>query len=123
MAQAKNYQVAVVIEAVPNVYEPPTVGGDFIELAEPPTIVTDQEIIERNVVRGSLGRLKTRRGQKIGTSELILELKFSGNVTGGQADVARLEQLIDLALGKKTRAVSNDTVAARALRTLLSIPL
>ncbi len=117
MAQAKNYQVAVVIESVPNVYEAPSVGGDFIELAEPPTIVTDIESIERNVVRGSLGRLKQRRGQKIGTSELILELKSSGNVTASQADVARLEQLIDLALGKKNRAVSNDTVAGAGSTT------
>ncbi len=117
MAQSKNYQTAVVIESVPNVYEPPTVGGDFLELAEPPAIVTDQEIIERNVVRGSLGRLKTRRGQKIGTSEIIVELKSSGNVTVGQADVARIEQLIDLALGKKTRVGANDTVAGAGSTT------
>lgn len=111
MAQVKNYQVAVMEESVPNVYEPPTVGGDFIEMAEPPTIVTDQEIIERNVVRGSLGNLKTRRGQKIATTELILELKSSGNVTANQADVARIEQLIEACLGKKNRHSSNDTVA------------
>lgn len=111
MAQTKNYQVAVMEESVPNVYEPPTVGGDFVELAEVPTLVTDQEIIERNVIRGTLGRLKTRRGQKIATTETILELKSSGNVTASQADVARMEQLIEAALGAKNRHSSNDTVA------------
>lgn len=114
MAQTKNYQVAVLEEAVAGVYEPPTVGTDFIEMAQGPTIVTDQEIIERNVVRGSLGRLKTRRGQLIGTAELVLEMKSSGNVTANQADVARMEQLIEAALGKKNRQTSNDTVSVGA---------
>ena len=111
MAQEKNYNVAVVEETVANTYEAPTVGGDFIEMAEPPTPVTDQEIIERNVVRGTLGRLATRRGQKIGTAELAVELKSSGNVTASQADVARIEQLIEACLGQKKRHASNDTVS------------
>jgi hypothetical protein len=111
MAQSKNYNVAVMEESVPNTYEPPTVGGDFIEMAEAPTPVTDQEIIERNVVRGSLGRLATRRGQKIGTAELILELKSSGSIVSSQAIVARMEQLVEACLGQKKRHASNDTVS------------
>jgi hypothetical protein len=111
MAQTKNYQVAVMQETTPNTYEAPAAGGDFIEMAEVPTLVNDQETIERSVVRGSLGRLKSRRGQKIGTSELIVELKSSGNVTASQADVARIEQLIEACLGAKNRQTSNDTVS------------
>ena len=111
MSQAKNYQVAFVEETVPNTYEAPTVGGDFIEMAAVPTFVTDEEIIERNVVRGTLGRLKSRRGQKIGTSEITVELKSSGVLTGGVTDVARIEQMLEALLGKKERTGANDTVA------------
>lgn len=109
MAQSKNIQVAIVQETVANTYEAPAAGADFIEMADIPTRVTDQEVVERTVVRGSLGRLKARRGSKLGNVDLPLELKSSNSITTSHTDEPRLMQLFDALLGTKITTSANDT--------------
>ncbi len=111
MSQTKNYTVAVKEESTPNTYEAPASGADFDELADLPTLVQDQEEVERTVVRGSLGNLKARRGSKIGTVELPLELKSSNSVTTSHTDEPRLMKFFDLLLGAKITTTANDTVS------------
>ena len=89
MSQSKNTAIAVVIESVPNTYEAPTVGTDFDELADITAPVTDQEVVERTVVRSSLGNVKTRRGSKIGTLDMPLELKSSNTLSTVRMDRSR----------------------------------
>lgn len=111
MSQSKNYQVAVVIESTPNTYEPPVDGDSFDELADIPTFVTDQEEVERTVVRGSLGQTKSRRGSKIGTNELSLELKSSNSITTSHTNEPRLMKFFDLLLGSKITTTANAVVS------------
>ena len=109
--QTKNIQTAVVIESTPNVYEAPTVGTDFDEMVEAPNVVTDQETVERTVVRGSLGDVKDRRGSRIATAGLSLELKSSNGVSAGHTDEPRLMKYFDLLLGSKITTTANAAVS------------
>lgn len=111
MSQSKNTAIAVVIESVPNTYEAPTVGTDFDELADITAPVTDQEIVERTVVRSSLGNVKTRRGSKIGTLDMPLELKSSNTLTGDHTDEPKLMKFFDLLLGAKITSTATDAVS------------
>ena len=116
MSQSKNYQVAVVIEDTPNTYKAPVDGNSFDELADIPTFVTDQEEVERTVVRGSLGGVKSRRGSKIGTSELSLELKSSNTIVSTHTVEPRLLKFFDLLLGTKDVSTANAAVSVGAAK-------
>ena len=81
MALTRNTMVGVKAEAVEGVYEAPS-NTELVQIVDVPAFNPVVETLERNLIKGSIGRLKPLHGIRSGTVELSVELRSGGEVAG-----------------------------------------
>lgn len=104
----RNTIVGVAEEVTEGTYVAPT-ATDVVQVVDFPTFSPERETIERNVIKGSIGRLKPLKGIKAGTVEFNVELRAAGT-TASVSDAPEIDLLLESALGAKTSAGNSVTV-------------
>ena len=111
--------IAVKREVTEGTYVAPSAGADFIQvITDGWEIVPAKELIDRDVLTSSIGKVTPRTGIKSATATLPIEMKASGT----EGDAPEYGLLIEEALGgSRTIAAQNTTKAAGNTATVLQI--
>jgi len=109
MALTRSTLVAVVAEVTEGTYVAPASGADYVQIVDVPAFNPEVEQLDRNLIKGSIGRLKPLHGIRSGTMELGIELR-SGGVTGIVVDAPEADVLLESAFGRKTTPGNATTV-------------
>jgi hypothetical protein len=107
MALTRSTVVGIVPEVTEGTYVTPT-NTDLLQIVDFPAHNPEVEKLDRNLIKGSIGRLKPLHGIRSGTIELSVELR-SGGVVGGVVQQPEAHELMLSALGRYT-AGGNATV-------------
>jgi hypothetical protein len=101
----KNSVVAVVEEVTEGTYVAPASGADFIQTLEALDVAAAKELLEREVLLASIGKIQPRVGEDSVTGSLPVEFKASG--TEGSAP--EYAPLVKSALGAETSITTQTT--------------
>jgi hypothetical protein len=103
IAVKDNTSYAVEIEDTEGTYKAPTAGDKFIQVLKDGAEMTrSQELLERNIFTGSIGKTQSRLGTKSVSGAMPVEMKSGTN----EGDAPEYDALVTSAMGaKKTRAV------------------
>lgn len=104
----RNTIIGVAPEVTEGTYVAPT-AGQAIQVVNFPTISPESENIERNLIRGSIGRDKSLKGIKSGSIELTVESRAAG-ATANVVDEPEIHDLLRSALGTFTQGTNSTTV-------------
>lgn len=119
MALTRDTLVAVVAEVSEGTYAAPSSGSDYVQIVDVPGFAPAIEKLDRNLIKGSIGRLKPLHGMKSGTVELPVELR-SGGVSGGVVQQPELHALLKSAFGSFT-APGNATTVGGSTATDINV--
>ena len=114
-----NSKVAVMVESSEGTYETPASGADFVAvLADGLELSPSKELLERNVLTGSLGKATPRTGLKGVTASIGVEFK-AGSTAGADPEYS---PLLKGALGAtRNRATAVTTKSSGNTASILQI--
>jgi len=115
----RNTIIGVAPEVTEGTYVAPT-ANQAIQVVEFPTITPEAEVIERNIIKGSIGRLKPLQGLHSGSIEFQVEAKAAG-VTGGLSDQPEIHDLLRSALGTFHNAGANSLTDVASTDTIIEL--
>lgn len=114
----ENSKIAVEIEDAEGIYKTPTAGSSFIQpLSDGVEIAPAKELIERNVLNGSVGKTTPRTSTRSVTATLPVEMKASG--TEGAAP--EYDALMRSALGARRQLETEVTTLTGHTKSRLYI--
>jgi hypothetical protein len=105
-------------EALEGVYEAPG-ATDVIQIVgfSPPAPTIEN--LDRNLIKGTIGKQKPLKGLKAGTAEIVTELRAAG-VTAGVSDEPEASLLFESALGRR-KVGANATTALGSTATVIKL--
>lgn len=118
MALTRNTVVGVVQEVTEGTYVAPT-ASDLVQIVDFPAHNPVVERLDRDLIKGSIGRLKPLHGIRSGTMELSVELR-SGGVSGGVVQQPEIHELLLSAFGRHT-APGNATLIGGSTDTIIEL--
>lgn len=108
LALSRNLVVGVAPEVTEGTYVAPN-ASQAIQVVDFPTFTPEIENLDRNLIKGSIGRLKPLRGIHSGSVELNVELRAAG-ATAGVSDQPEVHDLLRSAFGTFTNHANSTTV-------------
>jgi hypothetical protein len=114
----RNTILAVAPEVTEGTYVAPT-ASQAIQVVELPTFTPEIEVIERNLIKGSIGRLPSLKGMEGGSLEFSIEARAAG-ATAGVADQPEAHDILRSAFGTFTQGTNSTTVGG-STDTLIEI--
>jgi hypothetical protein len=102
IARRDRTSMAVVIEDTEGTYKAPQSANDYVQtLKDGAEMTPSQELLERNIFTGNIGKTQSRLGTKSVTGSMPVEFRAGEN----EGDAPEADALLSAALGgKKTRA-------------------
>ena len=100
--------VGVTKEVTEGTYVAPT-GSDVVQVNGFPGIGPSRELVDRDIIRDAIGKLKPKLGLRAGNVEVVVEFR-GGGAAGGISERPEAFKLYESALGAEIDSTANGTV-------------